>query len=234
MTDHRRYDELLALVKERRSVRHFRPDPIPDEYIEKLIDVARWAPSGFHSQPWEFVVIRDRVVKDKVAEAAGSGPPAPAMRDDADPSQSKRKPGFADAPVFILLAGDWRARIQFPDRPEQVRESMEAEIFSSSLASAFLYLHLAATSLGLASQWFSSAARGQTGEAVREILGLPDYIRTYDMMAVGYPAESPIPKELREVREMIHYDACGPDDFRTPEKIEADIRRFTDWCVRAH
>jgi nicotinate-nucleotide--dimethylbenzimidazole phosphoribosyltransferase len=232
-TEHR-YDELLSLVKDRRSVRHFRPDPIPDGHVERMIEIARWAPSGFHSQPWEFVVIRDRTVKDKIAAAVSSGPPAPAMRDDASPPGPGRKPGFADAPVFILLAGDWRARVQFPDRPPRDREHAEAGVFWSSLANAFLYLHLAATSLGLSSQWCTGAARGESGEAVREILGLPECIRTYDMMAVGYPAESPIDKQLRDTREMVHYDACGPEDFRTAEKIQADTRESTEWCVRAH
>ena len=228
------YDQLLSLVKERRSVRHFRPDPIPDGYVERMIEIARWAPSGFHSQPWEFVVIRDKIVKDEVAAAVSAGPPAPAMKVDGDPSLPRRKPGFADAPVFILLAGDWRARVQFPDKPPQDRERQENEFFLSGLASAFLYLQLAAVSLGLSSQWVSNAAWGEPGEAVRKILGLPEYIRTYDMMAVGYPAESPIEKKLRDVRDMIHYDACGPEDFRTPGRLEADTREFTDWCVRAH
>lgn len=169
-----------------------------------------------------------------MAAAVSMAPPAPAMRDEADPSRPRRNPGFADAPVFILLAGDWRARIQFPDRPQPDRDRDETQIFLSGLASAFLCLHLAATSLGLASQWCSGAARGQSGEAVRTILGLPDYLVPYDMMAVGYPAEDPIPKELRDIADMVHYDACGPADFRTPEKLEADRQRFTEWCVRAH
>ena len=45
------YDSLLELVKKRRSIRRFKPDPIPDENIEKIIEVARWAPSGFNMQP---------------------------------------------------------------------------------------------------------------------------------------------------------------------------------------
>ena len=200
---------------------------------DQLLSLVR-APSGFHSQPWEFVVIRDRTVKDEVAAAVSTGPPAPAMKDDADHSLPRRKPGFAGAPVFILLAGDWRARVQFPDKPQREREAQETAFFLSGLASAFLYLQLAAVSLGLSSQWVSNAAWGESGEAVRKILGLPEYIRTYDMMAVGYPAESPIEKKLRDVRDMIHYDACGPEDFRTPGRLEADTREFTEWCVRAH
>src|SRR5512146_2439185 len=53
------YEMLLDLVKRRRTVRQFKPDPLPDGCIEKIIDVARWAPSGFHTQPWEFVVVKD-------------------------------------------------------------------------------------------------------------------------------------------------------------------------------
>lgn len=234
MTTEDRYSELLKLVRERRSVRHFRPDPLPEGYAEKMIDVARWAPSGFHSQPWEFVIIKDEVVKGRVASALSSAPPAPAMRDEADPSKPKRAPGFGDAPVFVLLAGDWRSRVQFPDMPQPARDQGEREIFLSGLASAFLYLHLAAASLGLVSQWCSASAHGKTGQAVRDILGLPDYIVPYDMMAVGYPAEVPIEKEVRALADMIHYDACGPDDFRTPQKLQADIDLFTEWCVRAH
>ena len=45
------YDNLLDFVKKRRSKRRFKPDPIPDERIEQIIEVARWAPSGFNMQP---------------------------------------------------------------------------------------------------------------------------------------------------------------------------------------
>ncbi len=62
------YDSLLELVKKRRSIRRFKPDPIPDEYVEKIIDVARWAPSGFNMQPWEFVVIRKAELRKKIVE----------------------------------------------------------------------------------------------------------------------------------------------------------------------
>ncbi len=43
------YEMLLDLVKRRRTVRKFKPNPLPDNCIEKIIEVARWAPSGFHT-----------------------------------------------------------------------------------------------------------------------------------------------------------------------------------------
>ena len=62
------YDSLLELVKKRRSIRRFKPDPIPDENIEKIIEVARWAPSGFNMQPWEFVVVKKAELRSKITE----------------------------------------------------------------------------------------------------------------------------------------------------------------------
>ena len=44
------YANLLELVKKRRSIRSFKPEPIPDEYVDKIIEVARWAPSAANSQ----------------------------------------------------------------------------------------------------------------------------------------------------------------------------------------
>ena len=76
MVNESEYDCLLSLVRKRRTVRQFKPDPVPDEHIAKIIEVARWAPSAFHTQPWEFVVIKNQEVKNKiVAVLERSAPP---------------------------------------------------------------------------------------------------------------------------------------------------------------
>ena len=62
------YESLLELVKKRRSIRRFRPEPIPDEYVDRIIEAARWAPSGANSQPWEFIVIKKQELRDKIIE----------------------------------------------------------------------------------------------------------------------------------------------------------------------
>ena len=62
------YQNLLELVKKRRSIRKFKPEPIPDEYVDKIIEVARWAPSGANSQPWEFIVVKKQDLKDRIIE----------------------------------------------------------------------------------------------------------------------------------------------------------------------
>jgi nitroreductase len=52
--------ELYEAIRTRRSVRRYRPDPVPDQLVQKIIEAASWAPSSSNSQPWEFVVVRER------------------------------------------------------------------------------------------------------------------------------------------------------------------------------
>ena len=57
-------------IEKRRSIRKFKPDPIPEEHITALIDAARLAPSGCNAQPWRFKVVQDSETKRKLAQAA--------------------------------------------------------------------------------------------------------------------------------------------------------------------
>lgn len=222
------YNGLLELVKKRRTIRRFRPDPVPNETITKIVDVARWAPSGFHTQSWEFVVVRKKEVKDKiVAVLEKFGPPI------KNPSGETSGGSFRDAPVFIILFCDWRARVGLPSGARD-REDLVANIFCSSMAGAFLYMHLAAASLGLASQWYSAAGGPDSEREIRRILGVPEPLKVYDMMALGYAAQPPVPKEVRKLEGMIHYDDCGLQDFRTDEEVAAYAEKTHAWCLAAH
>ena len=57
------YEGFLELVQKRRSIRSLKADPIPDEQVDKVIEAARFAPSGFNLQPWEFVIVKDAELK---------------------------------------------------------------------------------------------------------------------------------------------------------------------------
>ena len=62
--------EALEAILKRRSVRSYTGDPIPREDLEKIVDAARLAPSGYNRQPWEFIVVTDHSVIDKLKVAA--------------------------------------------------------------------------------------------------------------------------------------------------------------------
>lgn len=65
-------ESFTRLVRSRRSTRHFRPDPVPPELLDQLLEAARWAPSGFNLQPTHFVVVTDPAVKAKLYPACMS------------------------------------------------------------------------------------------------------------------------------------------------------------------
>lgn len=227
------YDHLLKLVQDRRTIRQFRPDPIPKGSIEKIIDVARWAPSGFHTQPWEFVVIQKKEVKEAVIKILDTHAPPITNPQTAAHARTSVPRSFRDAPAFILLLADWRAMVGLPGHPTEPNELIRG-IYQSGLASAFLYMHLAATSLGLAAQWYTSATRPDAEREIRTLIGFPDSLTIYDMMVLGYPEAAPHPKELRSLDSMIHYNACGAQDFRTDEQVIADAEKTWAWCLSQH
>ncbi len=57
---------VLEVIKGRRSVRSFKPDPIPEEYLRLILEAGLWAPSGSNAQPWEFILIREKSLIDKI------------------------------------------------------------------------------------------------------------------------------------------------------------------------
>lgn len=133
--------------------------------------------------------------------------------------------GFANAPVFIIPFGDIRTRVGLPMIHSYSEESWD-KTYISSMASAFLYMHLAATSLGLASQWLSAVTQPTVHCLIKQLLGIPAPFKIYDMMVLGYPNMEPRPKPLRSREEMIHYNDCGEDDFRKEEEVREFIYRI--------
>ncbi len=59
-------EDIIRVIKGRRCVRSFREGEIPNEYIHKILEAGIWAPSGGNIQPWEFIVVRNRDMIDKI------------------------------------------------------------------------------------------------------------------------------------------------------------------------
>jgi FMN reductase (NADPH) len=221
-------DKFIELLKSRRSIRAYKPDPIPDEYIQKIIEAARWAPSGGNSQPWEFIVIKKKELKDRIADLFMK---SVGLLREAELTREKEmrmpalvgemtEPGFKNAPVLILLCGDPRVNEAFP---LVVFKKYGHEVFISNLASAFLCMQLAAKTLGLGSQWVSAAGSFMEDD-LKELLNIPKGVKIYDMMAVGYPAYQLGPRSPRKIDEMTHYDQYDRTKLRSDQQIKEFIK----------
>jgi nitroreductase len=70
-TDERTVRDRISFLRTLRAVRSFRPDPVPQEVIDDILDVARWSGSASNRQPWEIVVIRERDTLRSLASVDG-------------------------------------------------------------------------------------------------------------------------------------------------------------------
>jgi nitroreductase len=71
LTDAGTAEDRIALLRSLRAVRSFRPDPVPQEVVDDILEVARWSGSASNRQPWELVVIRDRETLGELAQLRG-------------------------------------------------------------------------------------------------------------------------------------------------------------------
>jgi len=154
------FDSLLELLKKRRSMRRFKPDPVPDRYIERILEAARWAMSGANGQPWEFIIVKNPETRDKIVDIVTeqtkrvravelSRVEELRMPQMAHPTRTQV--GFRDAPVIIVVCGDLRT-YQATVLGHQFFAT-EHDNFHMSLGNTTMLMHLAAAALGLSSRW---------------------------------------------------------------------------------
>lgn len=210
------YETLLKLIKKRRTIRKYKSTPIPDEYIEMVIEAARWAPSGANAQPWEFVVVeREETKKKMLGSLMGTGEVI--RREEPGSAWESLVPRlFMDPPVLIVVCGDPRLSEAYP--LGEVRE----EILTSSLAAAIQNIYLAATALGLeGSTWLTVGPLASV--RLKDLLGIPQVLKIRAILPLGYPGHHPKPPFRRELGDIMHREQYDMAKFRTDEGIKEFI-----------
>lgn len=225
------FQAFAELARSRRTIRRFKRDPIPDEYVQKILEAARWAPSGANSQPWEFMVIKDQEVKQKIEDLYNRMDNTrdhiweTTRREDLKhwasiPVENK----LSDAPVVIVPMGDirtvWASAVpihfMYPGR------NLE------NMTTVTVMIHLAATALGLGARWVS--IEEPTMPLLKSLLGIPEIFYIYSIIPIGYPAYKPVPAYRRDMSEILHYDGYDKSKYRTDENIieyVANLRKRT-------
>ena len=100
---------LMSVIQKRRSVRVYKSGKISDAQLSTILEAARWAPSGANTQPWEFVVTRDRKKMKRIREIYDS---EWRQRKREDPVNYKglKKDYVGDVSVIVLACGDPRTK----------------------------------------------------------------------------------------------------------------------------
>ena len=160
-------------------MRRFRPDPVPWDLVEAVLEVARQAPSAANSQPWEFVVVEDKAMRTRVARAAASLLAEARKRDPSFEWGVSVQPFLAQAPVLIVVLGDKR---MIPAYPSILRGNI---LLRQSLSNCVYGLQLAAASLGLSTAW-GTLQGGSPESEIRELLNIPEFFTIDHIVPLGY------------------------------------------------
>lgn len=163
-------------VKNRRSVRTFRKQELPQGTIDQLIDAARLAPSAGNAQPWAFIIARTHETKQALSAAAFG------------------QRSLEEAAVVIVVCADQK-------RAEESYGLRGKTLYCiQDTAAAIENLLLTACGLGLGTCWIGAFREGE----IRKVINAPPEMRPVALIPVGYPNESPTPRARRPVGEIVH------------------------------
>ncbi len=175
--------DVRTAIEDRRSIRRFKPDPLPGELVTAILDAARLAPSGKNNQPWRFVVVQGEA-RRQMGECLQAGLAASRKRGLplGSAENTFRIMGEAPATVFVFNPGDTPP---WEDKP--ILRRVGTLVDTQSVGAAIQNMLLRAQELGVGSLWICDtfyahdevcAWLGQRGLLVAAV-------------ALGYPDEAP-------------------------------------------
>ncbi len=179
--------ELMQAIRNRRSIRQFKPDPVNEGDIEAVMEAARLAPSWANTQCWKFVIVREPKTRELLAETCGT-----ANRGNA---------AIKSAPLLIAACAELGKSGYIRDQAG----SDKGEWYMFDIAMAVHNLTLAAYSLGLGTLhigWFDA-------KKAAEILQVPQNAVVVELMPLGYPAGEVNPTPRKELAEILYYEKYG-------------------------
>jgi nitroreductase len=204
--------DLFDAIHGRTSIRRFKSTPIPDADLNKILDAGRWAPSASNSQPWTFVVIRDKAVMSKMA--AGVRDMVDRMIPFAEDEKLAQKLAaykgsfytfFENAPMVIAVlvelydAGTNQLLSRMGYSPEEIirlRPLPGLQSVSAATQNMLLAIH----ALGYGSCWMTGPLVAQ--EAFEKLLGFGKDKYVAALLPVGVPDEHPSARPRKKLEEI--------------------------------
>lgn len=171
-------EEFLKIIYTRRSVREYSEKDIDNESIEKIIRAAVQAPSARNSQPWHFIIIRNKETLTQLSEALPYGKM------------------LRHSPVAITVCAD-----------PSLNRSKEA-LWPQDCSASTQNILLAARALNIGSVWIAVYPYSDRMNAVRNILKIPENIVPFSIVALGYPKNNEAFYEAQDryKKERIHVE----------------------------
>lgn len=199
-------DALAHVVRHRRSVRRFLPDPVADDVIERVLEAGLWAPSPHGTQPWRFAVITRPENREHLANAMGASWRHNLEMDDDPPeviearlAGSRRR--LLEAPVLILISLCTSELDRYPD-PE--RAAAERTMAVQSLGACVQNMLLTAYAAGIDAGWMCAPLF--CPDVVVAAIGLDADLEPQGLIAMGHAAADPRRRPRRPLPTLVVSD----------------------------
>ena len=179
--------DLMETIKGRRSIRKYKPDPVSEETLQKIMEAVRWAPSWANTQCWEVIVVKDPKIKSELATTLNK----------TNPSLSS----MTDAPIVIVLCG--KKGVSGFKKGEAVTVKGDWMMFDTGIAMQTLCLTAHSLGLGTVVVGMFDHKRAES------ILGLSENIEIVAMTPLGYPATEGTAPKRKEISEFVFSDHYG-------------------------
>ena len=199
--------DIWEAIRKRRAVRDYRPEPVTEPLLRRLIEAGSWAPSAMNGQPWRFIVITDNNLLERVSGKAKRWmlENDPLARENQRLHSELNDPEyqiFHHAPAVIVIAA-----------PSHVRWSLEGCTLAAE------NIMLAATALGLGTCWIGLAEGWLNSAEGLTALNLDAGSHIVAAIAVGYPRIEP-PQVARRVPSVIW---IGPEEGKITEDGQPEL-----------
>lgn len=199
--------KLLDAMKSRRSIRKFKPEPVPEDYIKELLEAGRMAPSGSNLQPTRYVVIKSEEARAKLKECTmlpfvWQAPVVIAVCIDSNvvSKSAERYKELKEANAFVdTPLNDSSASGSSSNRRKAMDEATLKAYLSLNAAIAVDHITLRAVDLGLGSCWVMMFDK----EKAKSLLNLEDTYHVVALLPIGYPDQAPAQRPRLSMDEVL-------------------------------
>jgi nitroreductase len=172
-------NSVLETIRKRRSITRFESTTVSDEQLQKILEAGRWAPSWLNEQPWRFILIKDKEIKEKISDLA----------------PTIYRLGIKEAPICIAICVDPK------EEPHHFVEDGAAA--TQNMALAAYSLGLGSSWIGI----FNLKNEKDSAEnKIKEILNIPKNWRIISIMPIGVPKYSE-EKGRKKISDLVFYNS---------------------------
>ena len=183
--------DVFEAIRNRRSIRHYKPDPIDDKTVQKVLEAAHWAPSWGNQQCWRFIVIRDPKIKSQVADTLNK------VKIDNEWVENAAANSIRHAPVLIVVCAE-KGKAGYSADGTPLNDKGEYW-YMFDIALAVQNLTLAAHALGLG----TVIVGGFDIAKVEKILDVPAGYTVVTMTPLGVPDQKGQVSPRKQLSEVL-------------------------------